>query len=152
MEDRTKSLEDLISCQGWRSICWLYRFGHRSVDFTDLRIISKRTMEELEKKAVISKEEVNLTQRSAVSLNFSWWICQSKQKKWRIVRSELKIRRKHESASRNSSLQTTQGTAAMSCQGTSRPFSVQAVHCTFMLNNTNEWSVVSLNKHHLHIS
>ena len=36
MEDRTKSIEDLISCQGWRSICWLCRFGHRSVDFTDL--------------------------------------------------------------------------------------------------------------------
>ena len=34
--------------------------GDQSVDFTDLRIISKRTMEELEKKAVISEEEVNL--------------------------------------------------------------------------------------------
>ena len=52
---------------------YLVKDGDQSVDFADLvidlltlqiwhfkRIISKRTMEELEKKAVISEEEVNL--------------------------------------------------------------------------------------------
>ena len=117
--------------------------GDQSVDITDLvinlftlqiwhfkRIISKRIMDELEKKAALSEDvEVNLSHKSALSLIFSWWICQWKQKKWSILRSELKTRRKHERAMRSSSLQATQWTAARSCLGSSRQLSFQAVYC-----------------------
>ena len=138
---------NLLTLQVW--LC------HQSVDFTDLafheNLFKEKNGKAWEESSHI-RRGIEFITKIRSELNFLLINMSKEAEKFTIVRSELKTRRKHERATRNSSLRATQGTAAMSCQGTSRPFSVQAVHCTFMLNNTNEWSVVSLNKHHLHIS